>query len=91
MAATNNDLTAKQLDIRDYYVLYQAREGMPPSISEVMEHFGFASNNSVMCHIRALLAKGAMYKKITPGKKTVSRCYYVPEPPRLCPHCGGKI
>lgn len=32
--------------------------GCPPTIREIGEHFGYASPNGTMCHLRALEKKG---------------------------------
>lgn len=44
----------------DFIRGYQVLEGVPPSTRTVQKRFGFASQNAVMSHLRALAAKGAV-------------------------------
>ena len=53
-------LTARQEEILDFIRSHQRAEGIPPSTRIIQKRFGFASQNSVMTHLRALAAKGAI-------------------------------
>lgn len=51
-------LTEKQEAILDYVRQVQAERGFPPSTREIQRHFGYASQNAAMSHLRALAQKG---------------------------------
>lgn len=51
-------LTAKQGDVFDFICDYQFRRCKPPTVREMMEHFGWSSPNAVASHLAALEAKG---------------------------------
>ncbi|MCU0792182.1 MAG: transcriptional repressor LexA [Opitutaceae bacterium] len=53
-------LTARQEEILDFIRSHQLAQGIPPSTRVIQKRFGFASQNSVMTHLRALAAKGAV-------------------------------
>ncbi len=53
-------LTARQEEMLEFIRGYQAAEGIPPSTRVVQKRFGFASQNAVMSHLRALATKGAV-------------------------------
>jgi repressor LexA len=57
-AANTNDLTRRQA--RVYHAIYDsARDrGYQPSIRKVAGALGMRSSNAVVCHLRALQAKG---------------------------------
>ncbi len=59
-------LTARQEEMLDFIRSYQLAEGVPPSTRVVQKRFGFASQNAVMTHLRALAAKGAV-KQLADG------------------------
>jgi repressor LexA len=40
------------------YIAKRIVKGIPPSVREIMEHFGFRSLNAVSCHVAALVRKG---------------------------------
>ncbi|MDX2187956.1 MAG: transcriptional repressor LexA [Opitutaceae bacterium] len=51
-------LTEKQQAVLDHLRLVQTERGIPPSTREIQRHFGFASPNSALNHLRALARKG---------------------------------
>lgn len=51
-------LTDRQNEIHEYMLAYQAEHGMPPTVREIAEHFGFTSTNGVIDHLKALERKG---------------------------------
>lgn len=53
-------LTEKQEAILDYVRAVQGENGMPPSTRDIQRHFGYASQNAAMNHLRALARKGAI-------------------------------
>jgi repressor LexA len=55
--------TERQQEILDFIRKQQDWRGMPPSIPEMMEHFGFASPNAVASHLQALERKGALRRE----------------------------
>lgn len=58
-------LTAKQADILAY-IKTCIGNGMPPTRREIKEAFGFKSENSVDCHLKAMAGKRAI--RLLPGK-----------------------
>ncbi len=51
-------LTERQRSILDFIQREQREKGMTPSTREIQNHFGFASQTSVMQYIAALERKG---------------------------------
>jgi len=51
-------LTKRQRDIYRFIVTTVEQCGYQPTIQEMGEHFGVASKNGIVCHLRALEAKG---------------------------------
>lgn len=50
--------TARQLEVLDFMLGYQAEHGMPPTVREIATAFGFTSTNSVASHLLLLAKKG---------------------------------
>ncbi|QKK02166.1 MAG: transcriptional repressor LexA [Pseudomonadota bacterium] len=59
------ELTDRQREILAFIEEQLERNGMPPTRSEIVEHFGFASPNAAQCHLRALAGRGAI--ELRPG------------------------
>jgi SOS-response transcriptional repressor LexA len=53
-------LTDRQQQVLDYLRQHIAATGLPPTISELMAAFGWASPNAAAKHLDALIAKGAI-------------------------------
>ncbi len=51
-------LTEKQQAVLDFIRAHQEEHSIPPSTREIQRQFGFASQYSVRCHLKALAAKG---------------------------------
>src|SRR5438105_15168003 len=51
-------LTNKQQKIYDYIREHIEMKGFPPAIRDICTEFGISSPNGVMCHLKALEAKG---------------------------------
>lgn len=51
-------LTEKQQAVLDHLRQIQSERGIPPSTREIQRHFGFASPNAALNHLRALARKG---------------------------------
>jgi repressor LexA len=51
-------LTERQQAVLDFIRTHQTTKGVPPSSREIQRHFGFASQNAAVCHLRALAHKG---------------------------------
>ncbi len=51
-------LTPAQARVYLYLFEQTARLGYQPSLQDIAVHFGFASRNGVLCHVRALCKKG---------------------------------
>jgi repressor LexA len=51
-------LTAKQQKIYNYIIKHIETKGFPPAIRDICTEFGISSPNGVMCHLKALEAKG---------------------------------
>lgn len=51
-------LTQRQIDVLQFIIECMQRDGYPPTISEIGEHFGITSTNGVHDHLAALQRKG---------------------------------
>jgi len=65
--------TARQQEILDFIREEQQTKGITPSTREIQEHFGFASQTSVMDHLNALRKKGAILQT-----KRIARAIVLP-------------
>ena len=65
------ELTIRQQEILGYVQLHMREEGTWPSFREIQAHFGFASTNAVMGHLKALERKG--YISRVPGQARTFR------------------
>jgi len=59
-------LTDKQEAVLTFIREYQMEYGKSPTIREMKEHFGVASDNSILKHLKALEEKGFIQKDDTP-------------------------
>ena len=82
-------LTKRQQEVLSFIGNYQKRRGMPPTVREIAEHIGSVSTNGAVCHLKALLKKGA----IIHDGGSLSRTWRLPveKKPKVCPHCGGRL
>lgn len=71
-------LTKRQSEILDYIVGYVDREGFPPSIREIGQHFEIASLRGVTVHLDALEKKGYIVRGATPRSIKVVHPAYQP-------------
>ncbi len=67
----DTELTARQQDMLDHMVEYCCRMGHPPAIRQLCVMMGIASPNGAMCHMRALILKGAVVQ----NEKYAGRSY----------------
>ena len=58
--SSTRPLTEAQAKILRYIVRYWGENMAPPSIREIAAAMGISSPNGVVCHLRALHAKGAI-------------------------------
>jgi hypothetical protein len=72
-------LSPRQADTLDYIRRYRYSYGFSPAVREIQEYMGINSPNGVMCHLRAMRAKGwityhpNISRSITPaGERLVS-------------------
>ena len=56
-------LTDRQQEIFDFIREQQQVRGLMPSIAEMQEHFGFASQTAVVNHLQALMRKGVLRRE----------------------------
>jgi len=75
-------LSDKQASILLFIVNHTEKNKVPPTIREIGKAFHISSPNGVMCHLRALVAKGKLAKA-----RGLSRAYVPIQGPK-CPHCG---
>jgi repressor LexA len=54
------DLTKRQIEILKYISEHIDNQGLPPTRSELCQHFGFQSPNAAESHLRALAVKGVI-------------------------------
>jgi SOS-response transcriptional repressor LexA len=66
-------LTKKQRAIYEFIRGYIARHGFPPVIREIGEEMGISSPNGVICHLKALKAKGYINRDDRPEHRGRSR------------------
>lgn len=50
----------RQREVLDY-IRTCISSGLPPTLTEIADHFGFRSPNAAQCHLRSLEAKGAIH------------------------------
>lgn len=50
--------TLRQLELHAYMLTYQLAHGMPPTLREICNQFGFASTYTAACHLYAMAKKG---------------------------------
>lgn len=72
--------TDRQQEILDFIRDQQTSRGIAPSRSEIREHFGFASPNSVTEHLRALEKKGALHREANTARGLVLKAGYRDRP-----------
>lgn len=70
------DLTKRQSEIFEFIVRYQQHYGFPPTLTEIMEEFGFRSPRSAAAHLEALQRKGVV--RLHPGKPRAIEILQVP-------------
>src|SRR5258708_12318745 len=56
-------LTLKQREIYDFISQHIDRHGYPPTVRDIGVAFEIESPNGVMCHLNALVKKGAITRK----------------------------
>ncbi len=64
--AMNEELSLRQQDVLDFIEKYQFEFGASPTLREMREHLGVASDNAVLKHLSALVKKGYIEKDDTP-------------------------
>lgn len=66
MTTPPDPLTRRQRRVLRAVLDHTLRHAVPPTLREVCAAFGWASTNSAMCHVKALIRKG--YLTHTPGR-----------------------
>src|SRR5206468_3757752 len=56
-------LTVKQREIYDFIKEHIEKQGYPPTVRDIGKEFEIESPNGVMCHLNALVKKGAIVRK----------------------------
>lgn len=59
MRRDNNDLTPKQAAVFKF-IKERINAGMPPTMQEIANHFGFASGNAAYVHVENLITKNML-------------------------------
>lgn len=77
--------TARQKEILSYIVAHVRQHQTPPTYREIQEHFDIASPNGVVCHVKALVAKGLLEIN---GNGLSRSMKVVQKPGTKCPFCG---
>lgn len=78
-------LTERQEEVLSFYRSFYRDHGIPPTTRESAAHFGFASPNGVMCHVRALSKKGYLVSR----GDHINHRYLPSVPDEYCPCCGN--
>ncbi len=81
------DITQRQAQIFEFIVDQIATNYTPPTLREMMAHFGITSPNGISCHLRALVAKGYLRHLKDGG----GRCYVPIHNPDACLFCGAEV
>ena len=80
-------LTQRQRQVLDFILRAQQEGGVPPSLREIAEHFGFRSMTAALDHVRALRKKGCLagesrrarsLRVVTPLQELRSRVVNIP-------------
>ncbi len=77
------ELTEKQKRILDYIIDRRVDAGMPPTLAELAEHFGYRNRATVQQHLQALEKKGYLKRnpKLSRGiELTLEDKFFVPRP-----------
>lgn len=53
-------LTSRQKQVLDAIRRFTSAQGYAPTIQNLMDEFGYASKNGVVCHLKALRTKGQL-------------------------------
>jgi len=80
-------LTARQGEVLAAIKGLQRRHGVPPTIREIGNAVGIPNTNAVMCHIRALVTKGCIKRRMD----NCARIYIPVVPEHCCPTCGRPV
>ena len=59
---SNRKVTARQREFLDFIKAYMDENYVPPTVREIMGHFGWTSHNAVNQHLKALEKKGLVYR-----------------------------
>ena len=51
-------MTKRQIEVLNFIIWHIAKTGLPPTRSEISQHFGFKSCNSAQEHLKTLEKKG---------------------------------
>lgn len=60
MAIASADLTERQSEMLRGIAASTAAKGYPPTVREIGRAMGIKSPNGVLCHVKALVAKGCI-------------------------------
>ena len=84
---TAHEPTERQAEVLEFIKAFYRAYGVPPTIREVMNHFGFRSPNGVMAHFHALEKKGLLRQTHDGGWHS-----WIPVVPEgCCPCCGREL
>ncbi|MGC9212989.1 MAG: hypothetical protein ACP5F2_06005 [Athalassotoga sp.] len=68
------ELTQRQREIYDFIKEFLNRNGYPPTIREISDHFGFSSPSGALAHVEAIEKKGYIKRdKASRGIKVLSQ------------------
>lgn len=77
VGTSNVPLTVRQQDILKFMAKHFANLGTWPTMREIAEQFGISSTNGVVCHLKALLAKGHVARSL--DQRSRSRNLLIPQ------------
>lgn len=84
-------LTDRQQMVLNYMRAHQRLHGHPPTLRAIADALSIASTNAVLCHLKALQAKGHIRKSRGDGTGPTAG-HYVPIVPKgCCSACGQRI
>lgn len=79
------ELTSRQAKVYEFMIDFYREHGIPPSLREIGNHFGFDSPNGARAHLRLLVRKGWARQLRTHTPRG-----FIPITPGECPLCGAK-
>jgi SOS-response transcriptional repressor LexA len=69
------DATDRQLEVLEFMRRYQREQGMPPTLREISDEFGWSSHYTAVCVVRSMVRKG-----LVTHRRGIARAYIAKQP-----------